>query len=263
MTMTIKHLCDSCGAALQIDQEKQMFICPFCGINYDYEYFRDDDVHERMRIAIEKKEFNSAREAAEFILAKDPHDFKALQGLFMASSSIPSLRKVVTEEFIETVTCEKDTLDRIVEMAAEEDKEYFGLCRDLILKCDEYNRAKAAGKKADAELEKATKKRSELLGSKAARKSSAIAFAICAAIGLLAIFPPHMTAPLLITPHYWLFFAGSVFVFYININHKEKEQIEVFDNAVKDNEAKADAYDDRLDELMREMRMLLHDIMKK
>ena len=261
MTKIVKHLCDSCGAALKIDREKQMLICPFCGIYYDYEYFRDDDVHERLRQAIEKEEFNAAREVAEFIIAKDPHDFEALQGLFMASCSVSSLSKVVNDEFIETITVDKDTLDHIVELASDEDKEYFIKCRDFAIKCDEYIKLKSAGKKADNELKRVTGKRNELLDSKAARTSSAITFVICVVIGILALI--HQKLELFIVPYYWLFLVGSAFVFWININYKEKERIKEIDNAVNDRQNKSDAYDNRLDDLRRELRMLQHDIKKK
>ena len=51
------HLCDACGGHLKVDLEKQIYTCPFCGVTYDYEYFKEDDIISRLRLS--KKEANS------------------------------------------------------------------------------------------------------------------------------------------------------------------------------------------------------------
>ena len=49
------HICKSCGGPLDIDIDRQLYICPFCGVTYDYDYFREDNV---MAIAeFEKKPY--------------------------------------------------------------------------------------------------------------------------------------------------------------------------------------------------------------
>ncbi len=44
MTVIKGHICPSCAGALSIDIDKQMYICPFCGVTFDYEYFNEDNV---------------------------------------------------------------------------------------------------------------------------------------------------------------------------------------------------------------------------
>ena len=41
------HQCRSCGGNLLIDPAKQIYVCTYCGITYDYEYFKEEDVHEK------------------------------------------------------------------------------------------------------------------------------------------------------------------------------------------------------------------------
>ena len=41
-----KHQCPSCGGSLIVDNEKQMYRCTSCGSSYDYDYFREEKLHE-------------------------------------------------------------------------------------------------------------------------------------------------------------------------------------------------------------------------
>ena len=45
MSMIKSHDCKMCGSPLVIDLDNQVYRCNFCGISYDYEYFREDDVN--------------------------------------------------------------------------------------------------------------------------------------------------------------------------------------------------------------------------
>ena len=73
-----KHQCPSCGGSLRIDSDKQMYHCAFCGSAYDYEYFREDRIHEAGETYLSRGEFMATADAYEFMLKKDPHDFLAL-----------------------------------------------------------------------------------------------------------------------------------------------------------------------------------------
>ena len=46
MAIIKSHVCNMCGGLLDIDLDRQMYICPFCGVTFDYEYFREDNVLE-------------------------------------------------------------------------------------------------------------------------------------------------------------------------------------------------------------------------
>ena len=36
-----KHICPTCGGTLIVNVERQMYECPFCGMTFDYDYFRE------------------------------------------------------------------------------------------------------------------------------------------------------------------------------------------------------------------------------
>ena len=58
-----QHQCPSCGGSLRIDRDKQMYHCTFCGSTYDYEYFREDRIHEAGETYLSRGEFMATTEA--------------------------------------------------------------------------------------------------------------------------------------------------------------------------------------------------------
>ncbi len=83
-----KHTCPTCGGQLQVNLDKQMYDCPFCGVSFDYSYFREDDVlarAERFRLS---EEWIAANDAYDFMLSKDPHNFCALRGKVLVAAHI-------------------------------------------------------------------------------------------------------------------------------------------------------------------------------
>ena len=118
-----KHQCPSCGGSLRIDSDKQMYHCTFCGATFDYEYFREDRIHEAGETYLSRGEFMATTEAYEFMLKKDPHDFLALRGLMLAAAHQTDMNELdqVNEEF----DYDAQMVNRVIENASEEDKEYF------------------------------------------------------------------------------------------------------------------------------------------
>ena len=118
-----KHQCPSCGGSLRIDSDKQMYLCTFCGSTYDYEYFREDRVHEAGKTYLSRGEFMATTEAYEFMLKKDPHDFLALRGLMLAAAHLTDMSELdqVNEEF----SYDSQKVNQVLENASEEDKKYF------------------------------------------------------------------------------------------------------------------------------------------
>ena len=72
-----------CGGLLDIDIDRQVYICPFCGVTFDYEYFRKDNVLDIATKSLNRREFGAAKDAFEYMLQKDPHNFEALRGLIL------------------------------------------------------------------------------------------------------------------------------------------------------------------------------------
>jgi predicted RNA-binding Zn-ribbon protein involved in translation (DUF1610 family) len=118
-----KHQCPSCGGSLRINNDKQMYHCTFCGSTYDYEYFREDRIHEAGETYLSRGEFMATTEAYEFMLKKNPHDFLALRGLMLAAAHLTDMSELdlVNESFSYDV----QMVSRVIENASEEDKEYF------------------------------------------------------------------------------------------------------------------------------------------
>ena len=118
-----KHQCPSCGGSLRIDRDKQMYHCTFCGSAYDYEYFREDRIHEAGETYLSRGEFMATTEAYEFMLKKDPHDFLALRGLMLAAAHLTDMSEL--EQVDKDFSYDSRMVSRVIESASEEDKQYF------------------------------------------------------------------------------------------------------------------------------------------
>ena len=118
-----QHQCPSCGGSLRIDRDKQMYHCTFCGSTYDYEYFREDRIHEAGETYLSRGEFMATTEAYEFMLKKDPHDFLALRGLMLAAAHLTDMSEL--EQVDKDFSYDSKMVSRVIESASEEDKKYF------------------------------------------------------------------------------------------------------------------------------------------
>ncbi|MBR3058899.1 MAG: hypothetical protein IKG93_13170 [Clostridiales bacterium] len=128
-----KHTCPTCGGTLKVDMDRQMYECPFCGVTFDYEYFREDDVLARASRALRAGEFMSAREAYDFMLAKEPHNFAALRGKILISANIKStvaLRQPASVRNLHFEAAEK-SIDQAIESAEPQHTGYFTKMKEL------------------------------------------------------------------------------------------------------------------------------------
>ena len=119
----VKHQCPSCGGSLRIDSDKQMYHCTFCGSTYDYEYFREDRIHEAGETYLSRGEFMATADAYGFMLKKDPHDFIALRGLMLAAAHLTNMSELDQEN--KDFAYDAKKVNQVIEDASEEDKEYF------------------------------------------------------------------------------------------------------------------------------------------
>ena len=78
--------CPSCGGSMIGDSEKQIYRCISCGSSYDYDYFREERLHEMGDTYLSRGEVNAAVDAYRLILKKSPHDFRAIRGLMLAAA---------------------------------------------------------------------------------------------------------------------------------------------------------------------------------
>ncbi|MBO4636883.1 MAG: hypothetical protein J5685_07030 [Clostridiales bacterium] len=144
MEKTKGHVCPTCAGTLRIDEDRRLYICPFCGVSFDYEYFREDDVLQKGNTNLSNGEFKAATEAFKFMLAKDPHNFEALRGLVFAAaglrniddlSNIGTFRKLYYK-------ASADEMQLALEKCLTEDKPFFETANELFTKGSRYNELK-------------------------------------------------------------------------------------------------------------------------
>ncbi len=75
-----------------IDTDKRIYLCPSCGMTYDYDYFADENLLRLAYGALTRGEFSTAKEVFSDLHKKDPHDLSALRGLLLCSIGIASFK---------------------------------------------------------------------------------------------------------------------------------------------------------------------------
>lgn len=156
MTILKSNLCPTCGGLLSIDLDRQMYVCPFCGVSFDYEYFREDNVKEVASKAIGRSEFGSAKDAYDFMLAKDPHDFEALRGLFLCANKWKTMHPMLKDSDVH-VSVDEPTLLNAIDNSLPEHKDYFEKVREALKELYHYRDLRKEAKGIDQEKDTATK----------------------------------------------------------------------------------------------------------
>lgn len=167
-----KHTCPTCGGQLIVNEVRKMYECPFCGVTFDYEYFREDDVLERASRAIRLGEFQSAKEAYEFMLAKEPSNFEALRGMILVYAGARSTAEFADPKKLKTkntpVVDEK--IQYAIEHCLPEHQSYFSKMKELFDAADVYeeglNKSKdlrSDQKREYSEMQRIEDKKGELL----------------------------------------------------------------------------------------------------
>ena len=125
MSKIKKEQCPSCGGSLIDDSEKQMYRCTSCGSSYDYDYFREEQLHEMGETYLSRGECSAAIDAYKLILEKKPHDFLALRGLMLAAAFLKDMDGLSRIGEARHFSYDSKLADEVIEGASEEDKEYF------------------------------------------------------------------------------------------------------------------------------------------
>lgn len=137
MALVKSNLCPTCGGLLDIDLDKQMYVCAFCGVSFDYEYFREDNVKDVAFKAINRGEYGAAKDAYDFMLAKDPHDFEALRGLFICQNKWQSM-STMNRDYDVHVSADEPTLQNALENCLPEHRPYFEKVREALIELKHY-----------------------------------------------------------------------------------------------------------------------------
>ncbi len=150
-----KHTCPTCGGQLQINLDKQMYVCPYCGVSFDYSYFREEDVMMRAELFRASAYWNAAIDAYDFMLVKDPHNFWALRGKVLATAY---MRRgfVMKESGIVRPNYVLQSIRHALSATDEEHRVYFEKMQEYIEGVEKYNEEK---KKLDKMREKYNDKR--------------------------------------------------------------------------------------------------------
>ena len=161
MAVLKSNLCPTCGGLLDIDLDKQMYICTFCGVSFDYEYFREDNVKEVASKALIRNEYGSAKDAYDFMLTKDPHDFEALRGLFLCKNKWTDMKQMYNESEVH-VSSNEPTLLNAIDKCRPEHKPYFEKVREALNELHHYRDLKAEEKSINDKKKLSSKKIHEI-----------------------------------------------------------------------------------------------------
>lgn len=137
---TKKHICESCGGALKIDAAKQLYVCPFCGMTFDYAYFKEDDVFEKAETFASRGEYAAAIDAYEFYLTKDPHSVRALEKLMLLKYEIIDLDKFRMTNVLKLFKGKPKTTEYLIEQAEGEGRVRLEKVSSVIGKASECHR---------------------------------------------------------------------------------------------------------------------------
>ena len=120
-----KHQCPSCGGDLSIDNDKQMYRCISCGSAFDYDYFREEQLHGMGETYLSRGECKAAVDAYKLVLKKNPHDFQALRGLMLASAYLKDMDDLVRIVDSKYFSFDPKLAGEVMDSASYEDREYF------------------------------------------------------------------------------------------------------------------------------------------
>ena len=120
-----KRQCPSCGGNLTEDSEKQIYRCTSCGSSYDYDYFREEQLHLMGETYLSRGEVEAAVDAYRLILKKTPHDFLALRGLMLAAAYLKDMDGLSRIGDAKHFSYDSQLVSEVLDAASEEDKEYF------------------------------------------------------------------------------------------------------------------------------------------
>ena len=139
------HICPTCGGQLLVDVEHQMYVCPFCGVTFDYDYFREESVLGIAAQALKNNEFDSADRAYGFLLDKEPDNFEALRGKALISMNITKIADIRRLDLYSKINYESvnTEIDRGIESSKPQDREYFTVMKDIVDAGHEYIDEKA------------------------------------------------------------------------------------------------------------------------
>jgi len=139
MKELMRHLCESCGSPLAVDIDRQIYICSFCGVTYDYAYFKEDDVLGKAETFLERGETNAAMDAYKFYLTKNPHDGDILKKVMLLTYGLSDIDELKSRETLENFTGDPKETDWVLEQAPEDRRDELKDIHDLLVEAGNYH----------------------------------------------------------------------------------------------------------------------------
>lgn len=136
MSLIRSHDCLRCGAALLYDDEKRIYICPYCDKTYQFDYFNEDKLLSFAFEKLSEKDFGTARDALEFLNKKSSPGFPALCGLWLARSEISSVDSLSIDSH--HLTQRGDDLTPYLEKTKGPERAYFQHIKEADALYEEY-----------------------------------------------------------------------------------------------------------------------------
>ncbi len=135
-----KHICPNCGGELLVDTKRQMYECPYCGVTFDYDYFREESVLGIAAQSLMNNEFTSADRAYDFLLEKEPDNFEALRGKALIAMKISKIVDISRLELFSKINYDSacKEINRAIESSKPDDREYFTVMKDIVDSGHEY-----------------------------------------------------------------------------------------------------------------------------
>ena len=141
MAIVKSNICKQCGGLLDIDIDRQVYICPFCGVTFDYEYFRKDNVLDIARKSLCRREFGAAQDAFEYMPKKDPHNFDALRGLILCKCKWNSMLPMLQHNDVHMMP-DDPVLTKAINNCQIEHKDYFFMLKQALEALKDYRMSK-------------------------------------------------------------------------------------------------------------------------
>ena len=142
MAIIKSNICNMCGGLLDIDIDRQVYICPFCGVTFDYEYFRKDNVLDIAKKSLGRREFGAAKDAYDYMLKKDPHNFEALRGLILCKCKWTTMVPILQNSEVHLLPDEPLLLSAI-ENCQPEHKSYFDMIKKALEVLKDYRKSRS------------------------------------------------------------------------------------------------------------------------
>lgn len=145
--------CAKCGGQLYLDKDKGMFECKFCGVAYGTSLFFNNTL-KKAKEAVNRGDFVEADQRFSHMLMVDPKDFDALLGRIFCAGKWKMIYDMQLSDKMLPTVCKnlKERCSEGVEHAADEDREFFLIMRDIADVLEEHLHNEQALKKCQNEL---------------------------------------------------------------------------------------------------------------